>query len=246
MRGILDYANEGGVFNPLAPPQGIAQLAMFIGPGSTAFDWQAAAAFLNAERGGKKADGNWRENGTFREPDTGSIWQEISDDKMTMKTGKGKLADIVNHPELFAAHPELRDHTITVNVPGMFDSADPHGWNKGTDTYVSGASENDRLNTLVHELNHKTRNASIGPNAKPVKGYDVRRPESFDTMNDYKEYLARPDEIMSRLAERRRTMTPQERKDVFPLFMLDLVRGQIGEAPAPFYRDPRTWRGPIR
>ncbi len=164
----------GGLTGGLATPKGA--FGVFGGPGARTADKNALyRAIDNEVAGGKAAASNFAETGWFRGPD--SKWRfEINDlaanYKPTPIKFEGKLADVLDHPELYAAYPELKNVNFVAN-PRL-------AW--------GGAREPDKLSVkgifardpelgkslLLHEVQHELQsieNFALGgaPNAELAK-----------------------------------------------------------------------------
>ncbi len=103
-----------------------------------------------------------RLTGWFKGPDNMWRW-EIPDNNAKIKEGvdfdsgkvKGKLVDILDHPELFENYPFLKDYKIT-NEP----SEDSIGWHevKSKQINLSSNKNGNYLSTLLHEVQHAIQN----------------------------------------------------------------------------------------
>ena len=109
---------------------------------------------------GVSRDEVWRKTGWIEDVDRN--WKfEIDDSKATMAESwkdldsktTVKLGDILDHPDLFDAYPELRDMPVT-RKPAFFDIWGlTQGWFDGTTINVTPYAQ-DAQATLLHEIQH--------------------------------------------------------------------------------------------
>jgi hypothetical protein len=135
---------------------------IFAGEQSATWDATKAAERARLEaQGGLSDEEMWRQTGTWRGPD-GKLRQEIDDSgarfflpNMTRNNAfTGKMEDVLDHPELYAAYPWMKNLTIKF---------DPNLRSLGRADPSSGIIEirSDLLNnpdsvksTILHELQH--------------------------------------------------------------------------------------------
>lgn len=98
-----------------------AQKVVFKGPKAKTWDQDAADQAAELENSGANAKEIWKRTGTFRNPD--GLWrQEIADFNMefipgSLEFGKTKkMSDVIDHPELFAAYPNLKDMKFEIQT----------------------------------------------------------------------------------------------------------------------------------
>lgn len=112
--------------------------------------------------------------------------------------------DILDHPRLFAAYPQLRDTPVTVWSDAASDTVE--GSNLFGQIAIRANSEADILSTLLHELQHSVQTQegfAEGGNPKAAGGMQ--------------EYFDRPGEREARLVEDRRLMTDEQRRQTPPV-----------------------------
>ena len=163
---------------------GMAEVGMFVGAGSKAFDKAMAFTATKMEKKGLSPQEIWKETGTVRGPD--GLWrQEISDkeaivkgnkpfedvvlgsyDKGVLKTGnqlnKTNVKDVFQHNALKEAYPELMD----IETRMLPISSDARGtlrkdvMNKQQVLEVrKDLSPEDARSTMLHELQHGIQEA---------------------------------------------------------------------------------------
>lgn len=146
--------------------------ASFVGPNSTVWDQKSADRASELEKSGSNRDDIWRQTGTVRLPD-GNWAQEVDDSNMNWRDGifnsSGQLnkkhtddaENTINAPNLFAAYPQLRNYTMTLDrqsnlypgVRGYFDRT-----NREIAAFTQPEKDepsrtpNEILNSTAHEL----------------------------------------------------------------------------------------------
>lgn len=155
-RGILNQAvlQGEGVLTPVmflgenaqgADLQALAQAQAMASKGATAADifTQTAPANPNATGWLQGAEGKWR--------------YEIDDSKASINNnilnnlgpGQTQLRNVLNHPELFKAYPDLGDITVkTTDQPGLAGS-----YTRSNNT-IELNPKYQTLDTVLHELQH--------------------------------------------------------------------------------------------
>jgi hypothetical protein len=156
---------------------GMAEVGMFVGAGSKAFDKAMAFAATKMEKKGATPQEIWKETGTVRGPD--GLWrQEISDkesfvkgtkpfenvimgayDRGVLKTGnqlyKTNVEDVMYHNPLKEAYPELME----IETQMMRKNSDARGsLSVGGENQVmqvrGDLPANEARSTMLHELQH--------------------------------------------------------------------------------------------
>ena len=138
--------------------RGQKSLLSYLGPKAATADLSALKRAAEMDQVGVPADQIREETGWFLGMD--DMWRfEVSDDVMTLrkdaKTRPGKpgaphhwlLGDLVDHPQLFEAYPELRDVKVET-TPGIGVG------NYNPDTNTIGVSHTRRREVLAHEIQH--------------------------------------------------------------------------------------------
>lgn len=148
------------MISPSGLAKGAASSAMFIGP--LARTWRSADATKLEEM--EKAGGlvpystrAWQETGTIRGPE-GLLRQEISDNTAVLKpvspgTPYAGLGDILEHPELYQAYPDLKDIAVHFPTKGGRISGSYHPDTDIIKIFPSYSPE-DMKSTLLHEIQH--------------------------------------------------------------------------------------------
>jgi len=156
---------------------GMAEVGMFVGAGSKAFDKAMAFAATKMEKKGATPQEIWKETGTVRGPD--GLWrQEISDkesfvkgtkpfenvimgayDRGVLKTGnqlyKTNVEDVMYHNPLKEAYPKLME----IETQMMRKNSDARGsLSVGGENQVmqvrGDLPANEARSTMLHELQH--------------------------------------------------------------------------------------------
>jgi len=141
---------------------------------------------------------------------------------------------MLEHSELFKAYPDLLQnlrYTVDKQPKWFPDIAAGGEYSKtfgGKEKiYTSTKTEEDALSKLMHELQHAVQTR---------EGWQSGGLESQfrDTpnMTAFQQYRALPGEVEARAVQARRTMTPQQRQETFPLSNYELPIESVT------YRDP--------
>ena len=161
---LAGLAGTGSMpFNQSGP----ATLGMFAGLRSNTANKLNAGIARDMEQAGNSPEDVLQKTGWFRGADNRQRY-EINDQNAHMKipmsdileskimkpaSGNYVLGDILHHPELYKAYPEL-ENVPFVNRPGFRDSWKAlQGW-KGKDEIGLTPYSQDPLNTLLHEAMH--------------------------------------------------------------------------------------------
>lgn len=143
--------------------------ASFVGPNSTVWDQKAADTASELEKSGSNRDDIWRQTGTVRLPD-GNWAQEVDDSNMSWRDGifnsSGQLnkkhtdsaENTINAPNLFAAYPQLRNYTMTLDRQSNSPGVSGYSRNREIASFTRPDKEgftrtpNEILNNTAHEL----------------------------------------------------------------------------------------------
>ena len=156
MSGPQGLGQVLGELAPLPGPRGAPTVKrdIFVGPNSKTWDITAAKQAEKLEAAKESPEQIWRQTGTFRGLD-GKWRQEVSDANavFTNTLRAGQIKDVLRHPELQAAYPDLSE----INVRQLRVNKDAQG------EYVSPtqnraerilyANDADR-GVVLHELQH--------------------------------------------------------------------------------------------
>ena len=174
--------------------------AMFVGRNAATWDSDRQAQAENLEAQANELGAQvghmapWRETGLFRGRD-GQWRDEISDAEAYMKVDPSelspdysyKLSDILEHPQLFEAYPDLREVNVTsFNQTGALDRT--RGlFNPTTNTLSLSRdlSPEVALSTALHEVQHGVQSRegwAVGGN--PRLGFE-KLEEAKDLINTY-------------------------------------------------------------
>jgi hypothetical protein len=212
---------------------------IFIGENARTWSQANANKFLDMESQGMSPIEIWKKTGTFRTPD-GALKQEIPDNLARLradfnasiankannyKSGiEGEIGGMLEYSELFKAYPDLLKnlrYTVNKQPDWLPESAAGAQYSKtfGGKEKISTSTktEEDALSKLMHELQHavQTReNWQSGGLESQFK--DTPQMSAFD------QYRALAGEVEARAVQARRTMTPQQRQETFPLSNYDL------------------------
>lgn len=177
----------------LATPGGMAKgaLAGVMVPANLLKDFKTFNQAKKALAAGEDAEKVYGSTGVFKLPKDDVLRAVIPDDVAKLKespilqrvnalyspngpsqvintsvTATKKLEDILDHPELFKAMPELKD----IKVTGEFGGFNSGSYNEATDTIKLGATRTnkDLLSILLHETQHAIQSkAGMTPGTNP-------------------------------------------------------------------------------
>lgn len=236
---------RGGIFGAITPqPKSI-----FIGEHARTWSQANANKFLKLEKEGLSPIELWKETGTFRTPD-GNIKQEIPDHLAKLRTTfdaaianksnnyvsgiEGPIGGMLEHSELFKAYPDLLQnlrYTVTKQADWLPESVAGGQYSKtigGKEKITTSTkTEEDALSKLMHELQHAVQSRE-GWQSGGLESNFKDTPE----MTAFQQYRALPGEVEARAVQARRTMSPEQRQQMFPLLNYDLPVESLQ------YRDP--------
>jgi len=212
---------------------------IFMGESSKIWNKANAEKFIDLEAQGLSPIEIWKKTGTFRTPD-GALKQEIPDNLARLradfnaaiankannyKSGiEGEIGGMLEFSELFKAYPDLLTslrYTVNKQPDWLPESAAGAQYSKtiGGKEKISTSTktEEDALSKLMHELQHAVQTR---------EGWQSGGLESQfkDTpaMSAFDQYRALAGEVEARAVQARRTMTPEQRQQTFPLSNYDL------------------------
>jgi hypothetical protein len=222
---------------------------IFIGAKAKIWNKANAEKFLDLEVQGLSPIEIWKKTGTFRTPD-GTLKQEIPDNFARLradfnaaiankandyKSGiEGEIGGMLQHSELFKAYPDLLQnlrYTVNKQPDWLPESAAGAQYSKtfGGKEKISTSTktEEDALSKLMHELQHAVQTRE-GWQSGGLENQFRDTPE----MSAFDKYRALAGEVEARAVQARRTMTPEQRQETFPLSNYDLPIESV------IYRDP--------
>lgn len=183
VRGALNVATMAGTGAMPFNQSGPATLGTFAGLGSKTANRLNAGLARDMEAAGKSPEEILNATGWFRGAE-GRQRYEINDAAARMKLpmddilesplfGKAKgnyvLQDVLDHPELYKAYPELASVPF-VKRPGFLDFGGLQGW-RGENQIGLTPYTKDPLGTLLHEAQHyiqEKEGFGLGGNAESV------------------------------------------------------------------------------
>lgn len=212
---------------------------IFIGAKAKIWNKANAEKFLDLEGQGLSPIEIWKKTGTFRTPD-GVLKQEIPDNFARLradfnaaiankandyKSGiEGEIGGMLQHSELFKAYPDLLQnlrYTVNKQPDWLPESAAGAQYSKtfGGKEKISTSTktEEDALSKLMHELQHAVQTRE-GWQSGGLESQFRNTPE----MSAFDKYRALAGEVEARAVQARRTMTPEQRQQTFPLSNYDL------------------------
>jgi hypothetical protein len=212
---------------------------IFIGAKAKIWNKANAEKFLDLEVQGLSPIEIWKKTGTFRTPD-GVLKQEIPDNFARLradfnaaiankandyKSGiEGEIGGMLQHSELFKAYPDLLQnlrYTVNKQPDWLPESAAGAQYSKtfGGKEKISTSTktEEDALSKLMHELQHAVQTRE-GWQSGGLESQFRNTPE----MSAFDKYRALAGEVEARAVQARRTMTPEQRQETFPLSNYDL------------------------
>jgi hypothetical protein len=219
--------------------------------GSKAKIWNKANAekFLDLEVQGLSPIEIWKKTGTFRTPD-GVLKQEIPDNLARLRADfnaaiankandykggiEGEIGGMLQHSELFKAYPDLLlnlRYTVNKQADWLPESAAGAQYSKtiGGKEKISTSTktEEDALSKLMHELQHAVQTRE-GWQSGGLESQFKNTPE----MSAFDQYRALAGEVEARAVQARRTMTPEQRLEKYPIQSYDMPVEQL------IYTDP--------
>lgn len=212
---------------------------IFIGAKAKIWNKANAEKFLDLEVQGLSPIEIWKKTGTFRTPD-GVLKQEIPDNFARLradfnaaiankandyKSGiEGEIGGMLQHSELFKAYPDLLQnlrYTVNKQPDWLPESAAGAQYSKtfGGKEKISTSTktEEDALSKLMHELQHAVQTRE-GWQSGGLESQFRNTPE----ISAFDKYRALAGEVEARAVQARKTMTPQQRQETFPLSNYDL------------------------
>jgi hypothetical protein len=214
-------------------------VGIFIGSKAKIWNKANAEKFLDLEVQGMSPIEIWKKTGTFRTPD-GVLKQEIPDNLARLradfnasiankannyKSGiEGEIGGMLEYSELFKAYPDLLKslrYTVNKQPDWLPESAAGAQYSKtfGGKEKISTSTktEEDALSKLMHELQHAVQTRENWQSGG-LESQFKNTPE----MSAFDQYRALAGEVEARAVQARRTMTPQQRQETFPLSNYDL------------------------
>lgn len=210
IRGLTNQPKEdtgteavGNLLSALVNPSTAITKALTLGPmlggmmvGKRAkgvFDEGLAKSFEELEKAGKGSKDLWAKTGTERGPLDRKLRQEISDLPAELKRDIGdlpyhyldapNLPDVLDHPELFKAYPELADWVVRgSDKPGA--AALPKA-----KMITMGQNIDDPLSTLLHEIQHGVQSIedfAQGGSSRQMAGHPAFSEEMARLPTDFK------------------------------------------------------------
>jgi hypothetical protein len=159
------------------------------------------------------------------------IRQEIDDSVMKVKDPQFKTAswgaqytrlnELIDHPELFKAYPDLKDAFIVID-DSFKDGRASYQRFRDADIISIGADKKGNADTqsLLHEIQHAIQNKEGwqgGGSPDEFKGRSIILPNGeVKTVDNFMEYQTLAGEWEARITQNRDKLTPEERKNVFP------------------------------
>jgi len=237
--GLLSKA-----LDPVAPRK------LFIGPGSQSWDEQAAFKASKMEAANVSPQEIWAKTGTFRGPD-GHWRQEISDkgSVLGLSQTKGSADEILRHPELYAAYPELASTKMNLygtmkgapEIKASLSGTPKEGFQ--VDIYEPGIKDGPRM-SAIHEMQHAIQDiegfspggnrsqAFLHPGFQEIKQDTLKTlrpaggpidPVLLNNLAADSYYYRLGGEAEARAAARRANMDEAERRATFPLESYDML-----------------------
>lgn len=212
---VFRHAVQGGFVGPPAGSRR-GQLGMFGGQQAQ------TRPRLNSDEWMQGADGNWR----FEIDDSAVKF------KAPLKEGMdASLDEIIDHPKLFEAYPELRNIYVSYQpmeaaTKGGQRSLQNGGMEIRLNSNYNWPSEEDQLSTILHEVQHAVQSiekfAGGGNFMRILKGNDEQLtvPEAIDV---YRRLMG---EVEARNVQTRMRMTPEMRGLTEPELTEDVARSR--------------------
>ena len=232
---------------------------IFIGSKAKIWNPKSNQLAKEMEKDGLSPQEIWSKTGNWKAPD-GNWKQEITDKYAEFRTNfdasiaskaneykgglEGELGGMYRNPELYSAYPELLSNTrLTVTklpdwLPESANTAQYQrtfgGKNK---VETRNKTEQGALDSTTHELQHAIQN---------LEGWQSGGTESMfrdlPNISAFEQYRRMASEAEARAAALRRTLTPEQRRAIFPEESYDIPIGQLNfgrsTPTSPMYSDP--------
>lgn len=232
---------------------------IFIGSKAKIWNPKSNQLAKEMEKDGLSPQEIWSETGNWKAPD-GNWKQEITDKYGEFRTNfdasiaskaneykgglEGELGGMYRNTELYSAYPELLSNTrLTVTklpdwLPESANTAQYQrtfgGKNK---VETRNKTEQGALDSTTHELQHAIQN---------LEGWQSGGTETMfkdlPNMSAFEQYRRMASEAEARAAALRRTLTPEQRRAIFPEESYDIPIGQLNfgrsTPTSPMYSDP--------
>jgi len=247
--------------NKKEKPEGV-EIATWIGPNANTWDPAQAQLFRKMEKLGYSKEEIFSQTGTIR-MNNGKLAQEISDKDQTWNPeylndngglnmyvhnkergsdlkGAVKLGDLLDHPELFNAYPQLKDTTVVLDKSGLIGTGSYNynldqiilnvGDGHGNAIGLNKGAMDDILDTLTHEYNHtiqygpEVKHFSKGgsPSAGEMQTIGKNIQKTWPKLANYNEgdlgYYSLDGEGEAENATGRKDYTDKERDESYPSF----------------------------
>lgn len=209
-------------------PQGVARNVtktahkIFGGIGAKTADLKELERAKKMEKaGGFSAEEIWRQTGWGRAPGDNQ-WRFEIDDSQAKLTGRkqGVAMNVLDHPELFKAYPELRNTWTNVDdvmSPGVRGSYEPNSVRVSRDAP-------DRRSVTLHEFQHGVQDKQgFTQGTSPTAMRNSFAPFSNDPETlaaadrmAHDLYMGNGGELEARITQRRQNLTAEERREAFP------------------------------
>jgi hypothetical protein len=232
---------------------------IFIGPKAKIWNPKSNQVAKEMEKDGLSPQEIWSETGNWKAPD-GNWKQEITDKYAEFRTNfdasiaskaneykgglEGELGGMYRNPELYSAYPDLLSNTrLTVTklpdwLPESSNTAQYQRTYGGKNKVeMRNKTEQGALDSTTHELQHAVQNQ---------EGWQSGGTETMfrdlPNMSAFEQYRRMASEAEARAAALRRTLTPEQRRTIFPEESYDIPLGQLNfgrSTPSnPLYSDP--------
>ena len=232
---------------------------IFIGPKAKIWNPKSNQVAKAMEKDGLSPQEIWSETGNWKAPD-GNWKQEITDKYAEFRTNfdasiaskaneykgglEGELGGMYRNPELYSAYPDLLSNTrLTVTklpdwLPESSNTAQYQRTYGGKNKVeMRNKTEQGALDSTTHELQHAVQNQ---------EGWQSGGTETMfrdlPNMSAFEQYRRMASEAEARAAALRRTLTPEQRRTIFPEESYDIPLGQLNfgrSTPSnPLYSDP--------
>lgn len=182
---------------PVASKLADGTLGSFAGVRARGLDKNALGGAQTLEASGKTADEIWQQTGFFRGAD--GRWRfeipntemklkdsafDVKDkdgtDTFSLKPGSYTLQQVLDHPLLFKAYPELKGIKV-VSVPEEWGRGIKGGYDRNYKTlYVSSDTSDGMRSTIVHEVQHAIQDIEgfqRGGNPSQFKTAEIKEAE---------------------------------------------------------------------
>lgn len=217
MVGAGGMASSGAVGGP-------GTTGMFIGRNATTFDKENSKRAFELAKAGKSAQEIWEATGTRRwksgdRQEINDMYAGFKESYLKLPFSNEKLKNILDHPDLYKAYPELEKVKVIVTDTLKKGNAQFDHYNKEITISKADVDAKD-IGALLHEVQHWIQNKEGwqgGSNPKNYKTSEVTLPLGQKTvLSPYDKYSMSPGENEANATQARQFMPLEQRMKRLP------------------------------